>query len=261
MKFKDITINKKILFILSGLAVLSTIISIFYLFIINSTATQKITKYNESIRPAELKLIIVKNENCKECANLNSIIDFIKSQNIKIVAENTVNSASDNGQILIKDYKITNLPTLLVTGELNKNDNLKQVWAKAGDIIQNTFVLRQVQAPYEEVSTGKIRGLVSLTLVGDSKCTNCYDVNQHKQVLANGFGISPVSSTLVDAYGKLGSKIVSDYKITQVPTFVLSGDVSAYPNLVSIWDKIGSVEKDGSYVFRDVKQMGKYADI
>lgn len=254
-------INEKLLFILSGLAALSVVASISYLFFINSTVTQKINENKELVRPAELQLTIIEDENCKGCASLDSVLKFIKSQNVKIVSEKTVDFKSDNGKILIEDYKITKLPTLLVVGEINKSDQLKQVLPKMGDVNQNTFVLRQVQPPFEEVATGKVRGLVNLILVGDSQCKDCYDVNQHKQLLSNGFGISPVSTTLVDAYGKLGRKVVSDYKITQVPTFVLSGDVSVYSNLVSIWEKIGSVEKDGSYIFRDVKQMGKYVSL
>ena len=46
------------------------------------------------------------------------------------------------------------------------------------------------------------------------------------------------------------------YKITKLPTILLSPDVAQYTNLQKIWNGVGTIEQDGWYVFREMQQLG-----
>ena len=58
-----------------------------------------------------------------------------------------------------------------------------------------------------------------------------------------------------------GKSLIDKYKIEKVPTIILTGDVETYISLTQVWKQVGSVETDGTYVFRSVEQMGKYRDL
>ena len=162
---------------------------------------------------------------------------------------------------MISTYSIEKLPTIIVTGEINKVSSLKELWPKIGQTVSSTFVLRTGGAPYLEVKTGKIRGKVIINLIDDIVCTNCYDVKQHLSILS-GLGLSVSSTATMDKNSATAQVLINKYAIKLIPTIVLTGDLAAYSNLADIWSEVGTVEKDGAHVFRDgVKLMGTYRDL
>jgi len=94
-----------------------------------------------------------------------------------------------------------------------------------------------------------VAGLVELTLLNDSSCTKCYDVNVHKTIL-NRFGITLAAEKTLDVSDDEGKALIEKYGITLVPTMIISQDASAYPLFTPVWATVGSVEDDGVYVFR-----------
>ena len=224
--------------------------------------SKKLAATREAARPADLELITIIDANCQQCAGLTPIIDLIKKENIKTKSERNIDSASPEAKALISQYQIDKIPALIVKGELNKSEGLKNLWTKIGEIKNSdTFILRNVSAPYLLVSSGEIKGLIELILIADKRCQTCYDVTEHEQILPR-FGILTDNSQVVDATLPDGLKLVDKYKIKLLPTFILKGDVEAYPALKSIWSQVGTVESDGTYVFREgVKQMGVYYNL
>ena len=65
----------------------------------------------------------------------------------------------------------------------------------------------------------------------------------------------------VDVSSAEGRSLMRTYSITAVPTVILSKDAVAYDALMRAWASVGTVEKDGSLVFRDLSVMGKYRKI
>jgi hypothetical protein len=55
--------------------------------------------------------------------------------------------------------------------------------------------------------------------------------------------------------------LVSKYQIKAVPTMLISGEVGEYKNLTSIWEQVGTVAGDGTYVFTKAELMGTYKDL
>ena len=52
-----------------------------------------------------------------------------------------------------------------------------------------------------------------------------------------------------------GKDLISKYNIGFVPTLILSKDAGNYPALVQVWGQVGSVEGDGTFVFREIKAI------
>jgi len=234
-------------------------------FVFLNTARQSLNKKmaetKEAARPAELSITVLQDSACTECNSLQPLIDNIKKANVKITAEKSIEAATAEGQELIAKHKIAKLPSLIVSGELKKEKKLEELWSKLGEIKDGVFVLSQVGAPYLLVSTGEVKGRVKLIMLTDKDCKTCYDVTNHESVLSR-YGVPTTDQKVVEASFADGKELISKYKIKLLPTIILSGDLEAYPALKSVWSGVGTIEKDGSYVFRDgVKQMGAYKDL
>jgi len=262
-KDKDnIHLNFKLFYIFGGILIFALVAGLVISFKTNAFVNKKAAEAEEAARPAEFKVILLSDSSCEDCFKLDGFLAAIQKENVKFVEQKIVDWKSAEGKALVEKYKITKVPTVVFGGEINKNIKLKNAWSGIGEIIDGNFVLRQSMAPYIEVATGETKGKVEIFFLKDDSCKDCYDVMGHKQVLGSGFGL-PVQNIKVLSVGSgEGLMMRNKYNITMMPTFVLKGEVEAYESLLSIWSKVGTVEKDGAYVFREgVKQMGAYKNM
>lgn len=253
-------INYRFLQVVAGIIFVSAAVTFFFSYKTNGLTNQKLKAAAEAKRPANLDLVMITDESCKDCFNLNPVLDIIKKENIKINSTKTLDSAGDEGKQLIAKLGIKKLPTFLVNGELQKNSVLAKFFSSTGEIVDGTFVFKQVGGPYLDTNTGKVMGRVSMVMIIDSTCVECYDVTQHELILKQ-FGMQPTSK-VVDTKSVLGASLVNAYKIKMVPAFVLTGDVNAYPDFKAVWPQVGIVANDGAYVFtKGVPFMGVYKNL
>ena len=126
-----------------------------------------------------------------------------------------------------------------------------------------TLVFRSPYPPYFDLDSKKIIGGVSVTELVDATCTDCYNVSMHQGLLKTKFAMRLTEISTFDVSSEDGKALISKYKITKVPTIVISNDALAYPNFDQIWEQVGSIESDGSLVFRAVEQItsGSYTDL
>jgi len=192
----------------------------------NSFLNRQVAKTKENSRPAELKAILLKDSNCQDCFDLTTALSTIEEANAKIGSLKTVEISSSEGQDLITKYSITKIPLLLISGELDKNDKLQTIWSQWGEIKADTFILRQIGAPYLEVATSKIRGRVKLTMLTDSDCSECYDVTQHEAILGQ-FGFQDKEAKVLSVTLSDGQELADKYNIKLLPTIILTGDIEA----------------------------------
>ncbi|MFA5047813.1 MAG: hypothetical protein WC516_02090 [Patescibacteria group bacterium] len=209
----------------------------------------------------DIKITVLTKKDCPECWDVNLFIDALKQKNIKNSKAKTVYIDSSQGKKLIDQYKITKVPTVLLSGDLTGDADLKAGLAVLGDIVDKVFVLRQIIPPYIDVKTGEEKGKLAVIYLTDSSCKTCYDVNLHADILKNKFVIEPKVAKTVDVNSDEGKQLVTKYKIKFVPTFLLQGQVSEYTGLEQIWSQIGQVASDGTYIFTQVDQMGTYKDL
>lgn len=319
---------------------------------LNLEVSKKVAEAEEAARPADIELIIIK-PNCFDCFDISPIVDSIKSGNVKVNNERTL--IKEESSDLINKYGIKKLPSLIVTGEIDKFDlglqkegevllfkdpeppyydidenavfgrvslkllydaacdkcvdlsividQFKQImtisneekltmeqsvdllekynvvklptiilskeasvyntimdsWKQIGTIENDgSLVVRDVNPPYLDLATNKVKGLVKLTYITDKTCTTCYNTTSHKQIL-NNFGVYIDKEETKDV--SESSLLISKYDIKKVPTIILSGEASEYPRLTAVWKDVGTIENDGTYVFRETEFMGVSKDL
>lgn len=244
------------------IVILFGIISTSVIFLITSSnLSVKISASEEADRPADLSITIIKDSSCVSCFDLGLILELLKKENINIISDQKVEFDSSEARELIDRYDIKAIPALIVKGEIEKNTAIKNLFSQNGDIDGDTFVLRKSNPPYIDIATGELKGQVKLTMITDRNCKECYDVTKHEQILL-GFGMFNIDSEVLDIGFEDGKEIISKYNINLLPTIIITGEVEYYPDIKNIWSKVGTIESDGVYVFREgVKQMGTYNDI
>lgn len=224
---------------------------------------QKVKAAEELKRPASINLKIVKDSSCADCADLQFIIDAIKKTNVRVEREESFEASSTEGKKLIQDFEIKKLPAFMIDGEVNKNEDVKALLGQIGEIKENVFKLNYPVAPYVDVASNSVKGRVQLVLIADKTCAECYDVNVHKSILAR-LGVSKLSlEKTLDKSSAEGWALIAKYKIKSIPAFVLTGEVGEYAGIAQVWPKVGTIEKDGAYVFREITQLGavSYRDL
>ncbi|MBI5398245.1 hypothetical protein HZB03_02165 [Candidatus Woesearchaeota archaeon] len=198
---------------------------------------------------------IIKDSSCTKCADLAPLVAQLGRSGIAITETKQIELASSAGQQLVKRYSIKQVPALLFSSDAAAYPIIVGAWPQVGSVENDgTFVLRQQNPPYLELPSRKLVGLVDVVYLTDQSCTECYDVNAHRQILT-GFGISFAKEETIDVSTTRGDELVKQYTITKVPTVIISGYLSTYRGFDEVWKNVGSVESDGSYVFRNMEAM------
>lgn len=208
-------------------------------------------------------MLILKDKACDKCHDFSGLINEMKRAGIKITEERIIDSGSSEGVSLIKKYSIGFVPAIIVSKEASSYPIMQQAWPRMGTVESDgSYVLRLVSPPYMNLTTGRLRGIVDAVYLTDKSCTDCYDVNLNRQILANqqGIGMKFEKEDRIDVSDEKGKELIKKYNITQAPTVILSEEASAYPSMPSL-SQFFSAENDGSYVFRKPQIFGAYRDL
>lgn len=217
---------------------------------------------DELAMPANISIAIIKDSSCADCAELTNYIDAIKKQNVKIIKEETLEAKSADAQNLIKNSEIKKLPAFIVKGELEKIDSLKNLLTSFGQINKDTFKFTGFVAPYLDLASNQIKGQIGLTLFSDKSCAECQNAQIYKNILARFGLLKFFPEKVLDRSDADAKKLIQKYKISALPTFILTGQVSEYENLAKTWSQVGTIEKNNAYVFRELKATGLvYSDL
>ncbi len=195
---------------------------------------------------------------CPQCVDPKLTVAAYQRAGVKITEEKAIAWNSAEGKRLIGQYRIAKLPTFLMSADTSYYPAIAAAWSRLGTVEPDgTYVARQLRPPYRDVAQGQVVGLVEVVYLTDSRCPDCYDARDvHREILTQGFGVGIRSERTVDANTPAGRSLVSKYKITQVPTLLISPAVDEYANLTSVWPRVGTTETDGWYVFRQIVQLG-----
>ncbi len=204
----------------------------------------------------KVTLVMLEDKSCKECFNMSLIVDQLKQVGIKMTSEQTIEADSIEGKGLIDKYKIERIPTLIFNKEALEYEVVKQVWEQVGtEESDGKLVLRLVNPPYVNVSTGKTEGLVDITYLIDESCEECYNGSVFGELMEGSFNLYFKKHESLDVTSTKGKVLVKKYNITLVPTAVLSKEANAYPNFAKSWEQVGTREKDGMFVFRKISLL------
>ncbi len=195
---------------------------------------------------------LVTTPDCSECGNLTSALSAL-SKSVHIASESTVAYGPGLGEQLSAEG-IAHVPALILSKDIAAYPDVMN--SLKGMLVQvpEGYAL-MAPPPYITTADGRLAGVVTLTELEDKGCASCYDVRVNEQILA-GFGIHPASIDQVDESSGEGQALIAKYHITALPAILISGDVGVYANLRSVWPQVGTVEPDGTYVFRVPAAMG-----
>jgi hypothetical protein len=220
------------------------------------TIKTQMAESEEAAKPAEIELTLITPSDCEQCVNGNFFVDEIKKQNVRLLDSETFTADSEEGSVLIDTYGIGRLPAILVKGQYDKQ-NVQEAFASLGGREQDDALVIEVKQPvYVDLASGETIGFVDVTYLNDSACSDCYDPVNHKLTLENNFGITIRSERTIDARSAKGRALIDQYDIRQIPTVLLSTQAKAYDRLAQAWQQVGSVEQDGTFVFRQNAVLG-----
>ncbi|MBF8280334.1 MAG: hypothetical protein HW383_107 [Candidatus Magasanikbacteria bacterium] len=191
---------------------------------------------------------------CVGCAQPSELINQMKNAGIFIADTKTVSPFSEDGKSLTAKYKITAFPQIILSEDVKYYDIFKNL--TIGETQSDgVYVFRQMIPPYFDLAQNKILGKLRMTMLADKSCNECYDPAKHNGLLSS-MGVAVTNSEVVDVSSPQGKGLVNQYKIVNVPTIILSKDADVYNQLKSVWPAVGTVEKDGAYVFRKIEAIG-----
>lgn len=222
--------------------------------------SQQIADAKEAARPADIEIIAIVPLECELCFDASRIVQALKTQPVAITQERTIAYPSEQADELIAKHALTTLPAVIISGETSK-ENIASVLAPQTRASEDALVWTNTPPPYVDLKDGTTKGVVSVILLTNEACDACYDAQNHPKILTQSFGMSLANTETVDIASARGAKLRGTYGITAVPTAIVSQDAAAYPSFVNAWKSVGSVEEDGSFVFRDLAALGAYYDL
>ena len=200
---------------------------------------------------------------CTDCFDVGMLAEQLKQIGVSVTIKK-IDYQSKEGKDLIKNYKIKKIPTLLLSKDAMEYDQIKTIWQQVGtQETDGMLVLRTINPPYINAQTGQRQEAPSIMYISDKTCDKCYNVTLHKKLLESNFGMKFNEERFIDVASKDGNRIVSKYKITKVPTVLISSEAKEYNNFQKLWQSVGIVADDGSYVFTklDLIEGATYKDL
>ncbi len=200
----------------------------------------------ELLRPAELRLVRITLDNCKFCFDVENAVEELKKQNVNITSEETILSKSTQGKEFISKYNVKKLPTIIVSGEINKSEQLASYFGEKGNITKDSFVYTSLIPPYFNIQSNRINGIVSITHVVDSSCEKCSDLTAVSSSLKEQ-GIYIQNEKSVEYNSKEGQELINKFEIKQVPAVLISKEIDYYIGMKEALSQSGAKEKNGFY--------------
>ena len=210
----------------------------------------------------KVSLILIESSKCEKCTDIKQFGAQLEGMQVFVEEEQSFDYGKGEGKEIIAKYGIERIPAIIISKEIDEYpylaEQLKQVATTEAD---GSYVWRDIVPPYFDLNSMQIKGLVGLTMLVDASCADCYDVNMQKTILEN-YGMKFSSEQTIDVSSAEGKSLVEKYEIKGVPTVILSSEASLYTALAEAWLEVGTIEGDGSFIFRDLNVLGvKYKDL
>lgn len=212
----------------------------------------------EPVEKAKIVLTIITVPGCRYCTDLKDLITRIKTSNdVTIVSEKSISYQDAEAQSLIGKYNITKVPTVILSGETSKVSDLRRIWPQIGEEKEDgTLILTKMRPMYYDVKKGDFVGKLKLLKIVNSSCGElCTKASGIQNVLETATGIRFIEEQTREYNSTEGKAAIEKYGITKIPALIVSGDIEAYDELglKQEWIKVGTVESDGSLVWRLVQ--------
>ena len=167
---------------------------------------------------------VIRITGCSECFNLDIISAGLDKLNtIKIEENKTLDYNSAEAKKLIDKYSINRVPALLI---LSRNIDKISLDDKIFRKTKNAAIFDKA-APYIDLKSGKVEGIVNLKEVYDAKCKDCTSLDSVKEQLEQLY-VKIKDYELVDSSSEEGKRLISENDIIYLPTLLLSKEIKEY---------------------------------
>ncbi len=202
----------------------------------------------EKMKPAELEITKISTSNCEFCTDTTKIIEQLKSMNVNVTKEIVLDASSKEAKELIKKFSIQKLPSFIISGELNKSNQINTFFTDNGEIIDEKFVYRNIRAPYFDTKLNKPVGIVSAFSITDSSCELCVDLSQIMTALNKLKGVYVEQVTKLDVKDSKAIDIIKNNNLKKVPALLISSEIEYYEDLSEEFAKSDIPKKNGYYI-------------
>ncbi|PJA89882.1 MAG: hypothetical protein CO137_01820 [Candidatus Magasanikbacteria bacterium CG_4_9_14_3_um_filter_32_9] len=236
-----------------GLAVAINIIVMTYFTV---TVNKKLGEAIDITKPQEGKLTLIVPLNCPNCGDLTVEKKKFLAENVEITDDKILSADSEEAKNIINEFGLQRLPALVFQSEKEIKNQLVRAFKDDAQLDQEKTIVWEPKQPlYFDVNSNMVVGMVKAIYITDNSCTECYDVMSTQRSVFQQFGIVFASEKTVDISEVDGKNLLDKYKITSVPTIIMSPETKEYENLNSVWSKVGTIELDGAYVFRNLNAI------
>jgi len=213
----------------------------------------------EIMRPAVIQIIKLTASECEDCFDIEKAVTALKNQNVNVTEERVLDMDATDAQELIKKYRIQKIPSLIITGELNKSESVMNFYEKNGIVIDaNTSVYSNIQPPYYDISQGKVIGRVVFLNIIDSSCEQCLSLEQVENALTQA-GVRVVKTAPYEYDSKDGKELIAEYGVTRIPAMLIAQEIDVYEALKKDIQTLAGNAKNGFYAIHS--QLPPYRDL
>ncbi len=200
-----------------------------------------------------VEFILINHKGCEVCKDMKVVYDSLTSTGI-VGNLKELEHPSEEANEFANNYSITKYPTMLISKDIDEygipigDSNLVRTY-------DNYYVLDPIP-PYFDLEEKRIRGELEVIYLFSQDCEDCINISTFSSALRD-IGLYLKNETEVEINSPQGEELISIYNITKVPTFILKGDIEAYPGLRGSLEEIGYFVNE-SFVFSDLERVGKY---
>lgn len=203
----------------------------------------------------------IQDGSCKDCSTYSQLLKLLIESGVKQKSYEIYDVSSPAGKDLLEKNSLEVASSLLVSKDIEEYwwlfDSLKEGLEEKGDY----YLIKQKVYPYKEIVSGKILGVTNVIYLINESCEECYDPEGLKRILQT-LGVFIKVEKRVDISTEEGKALIKNQDINAIPTMIISKEISDYEGIDDILLKAGITEKNGKYVFRNVKELNvKYQQI
>ena len=255
--------KKRIEALLYSMLILVAAISILNVFLIQDRAAE-INKASEEakelLKPAKLEVTKILVSKCEDCFDIEAALESIKKQNVDLTKEKTLLLDESEAEELIRNFNIQKIPVIIISGEVDKTQQLKSFFDNIGEFSDEADVIyTSVNPPYYDVPSAKVVGRVSIISLVDSSCNECTSLSQFIAALEQA-GVAVTDEKTYEYFSKEGIELINKFNISRIPAILISNEINHYGNIKEQVQQLTD-EKQGFYAlhatlppYRDLEQ-------
>ena len=182
-----------------------------------------IPKFNKNT-PTVYSVDIIKIGNCENCFDINLAAQSVKKiASINLKSEKELNYTSSEAEKLMQKYNIKRIPSLIILSRDIKKIGLNN----SGFRNERDAAIFDKGVPYLDLTTGKIKGIVTFKEIQDSSCVECPSLSSVEKEFET-LGIKKESYEILSSSSEKGKELIKDNNIKSFNNLLIGKEIEEY---------------------------------